>query len=521
VEFRLLGPLEVRRDGRPVRIEGVKERVVLAVLLLHAGEAVSTDRLIEDVWGERPPATARKSLQVRVAGLRRALQDELLETRADGYAIELVDHELDLRRFELLLSEGQRLLATGKPADAAETLREALALWRGPPLADFAYEPFAQLPIARLEELRLGARESRIDADLALGRHAEIVGELTELVAGHPTRERLRGQLMLALYRDGRQAEALEIYRATRDLLVDELGIEPSVALQHLHVAILRQEDFVDAPVTSSDRSILVSPPQSGDIDDLLMLAEALAVQPRREVIIARVTPPGQDVTAAAAELNELRAQMQSRGTVTRAIAFTSDAVGNELTRIARQQDVDLLLVGHGPDLGGDALLEMILADALCDVAVHVGRDAPASRGPVTALFGGSEDDWAAVELGAWIARSHDVLLRIAGPARGRERDSSRTLASASLAVQRVLGVASEPVLVEPDQRALLEAVDDAGIVVVGLPTGRQSDLGPVRAALATHARPPVLFVHRGLRPGGLAPRESLTRFTWTLGPTH
>jgi hypothetical protein len=190
--------------------------------------------------------------------------------------------------------------------------------------------------------------------------------------------------------------------------------------------------------------------------------------------------------------------------------------------RIASEQDVDLILVDGAADLVGSVFLEPLLARAPCDVAVLIARDEPPADGPVVVLFGGGEHDWTAVEVGAWIARARDVTLRLAGPAQGRERDASRTLASASLAVQRVLGVAAEPMLVPPNPLDVRAAANDAGLVVVGLPVGWSTDgLGAVRTALAEAARPPVLLVRRGLRPGGLAPRESLTRFTWTLGPAH
>lgn len=230
MEFRILGPLEVVAEGRAVSLGGTRQRALLAVLLTRANQVVSTERLIDELWGERPPKEARNTVQFYVSQLRKVLGADRIETRAPGYAIRIERDELDLHRFE-------RLVAEGGPA-----LTEALSLWRGPALADFAYEPFAQAEIARLEELRLAALEQRLEADLALGRHGELVGELEALVAEHPLRERLRGQLMLALYRSGRQAEALDVYRETRRVLVDELGIEPSPTLQELERSILRHD---------------------------------------------------------------------------------------------------------------------------------------------------------------------------------------------------------------------------------------------------------------------------------------
>jgi YVTN family beta-propeller protein len=246
VEFRILGGLEVREGGRPVPIGAGKQRALLAILLLHANEVLATERLIDELWGERPPESARKAVQVYVTRLRKTLGAERIRTHEPGYVLELSSDELDLVAFERRLDEGRRLREEGEDERAAGLLREALALWNGPPLADFTYEPFAQTEIPRLEELRLTALEERIEADLALGRGGDLVAELEALVAQHPYRERLRGQLMLALYRDGRQADALAVYQETRKLLVEELGIEPSPALQRLEGAILRQEPALE-----------------------------------------------------------------------------------------------------------------------------------------------------------------------------------------------------------------------------------------------------------------------------------
>ena len=227
MEFRILGPLEVWDESAEVSLGGPKPRALLAVLLLHRNEVVPTDRLIDELWGEDSPEDAAAALRVNVSRLRKALPQDVLTTRSPGYVIRVESDELDLHRFERLVDEARSLLARGLAADGSKRLRDALSLWRGPALADFAYESFAQAAIARLEEIRLAAVELRIDADLALGRHDELVGELEALVAEHPLRERLRRCLMTALYRSGRQAEALEAYQEARRALVDELGIEP------------------------------------------------------------------------------------------------------------------------------------------------------------------------------------------------------------------------------------------------------------------------------------------------------
>ena len=250
MEFRILGPLEVANGDGLLPLAGAKQRALLAILLLSANETVSSDRLIDELWGGQSPESARAALQVRVSQLRKALgaAGASILTRPPGYVLRLEREQLDLYRFERLVGEAD----AAEPAAAAAKLREALALWRGPPLADLAYESFAQPAIRRLGELRLAALEKRIDADLALGRHADLVGELETLVEEQPLRERLRAQLMLALYRCGRQADALGVYRSARAVLVEQLGIEPSPPLRELEQAILRQDPTVELTATAT-----------------------------------------------------------------------------------------------------------------------------------------------------------------------------------------------------------------------------------------------------------------------------
>ncbi|HEY1369335.1 MAG TPA: BTAD domain-containing putative transcriptional regulator, partial [Gaiellaceae bacterium] len=243
MEFRILGPLEVLDGGRVVSVGGPRKRAVLAILLLHLNRPISSERLIDELWGDGPPATALQSVRVHVSQIRKALGHDLLRTLPSGYALELEPDRLDAQRFERLVGEGRAALAVGEAATASALLNDALGLWRGPTLADFTYEPFAQSEIARLEDLRTATVEARIDADLVLGGGSELVDELESLVAEHPLRERLRGQLMLALYRSGRQADALAAYRDAREALVDELGLEPSPELRELEAAILRQDE--------------------------------------------------------------------------------------------------------------------------------------------------------------------------------------------------------------------------------------------------------------------------------------
>src|SRR5436190_12345352 len=243
--FRLLGSVEA--DG--AALGGPRQRAVLAVLLLRANEVVSAERLVADVWGDDAPTSALKALQVAVSRLRHALDGRaVIETTGAGYRVLAAPGELDLERFESAAEAGRAALAAGRPEQAAARLREGLAEWRGAPLADVAALPFAAAEIARLEEQRTVALEARIEADLACGRHAQLVGELRALVAEHPWRERLHAQLMLALYRTGRQADALDAYAAARTALVEQLGIEPGPELRELQAAVLAHDPALAPP---------------------------------------------------------------------------------------------------------------------------------------------------------------------------------------------------------------------------------------------------------------------------------
>jgi DNA-binding SARP family transcriptional activator len=531
MEFRILGPLEVWDEGREVSLGGPKPRALLAGLLLHPNEVVPADRLIDELWGEDFPEDAAAALRVNVSRLRKALAQDVLTTRSPGYVIRVEPDELDLHRFERLVDEGRSLLARGLAGDASQRLRDALSLWRGQPLADFAYESFAQAAIARLEEIRLSAVELRIDADLLLGRHDELVGELEALIADHPLRERLRASLMTALYRSGRQAEALGAYQNARRALVGELGIEPSPALQELERSILRQDRSLDVnasvPVGEVvERSVLVAITDEGHFDALLSVTEPLVRQPPRVVVLARLVSEAAELQSASAWLEERRSALEARGVVARAASFTSTAPGVEVARLATELDAELLLVDAPAELLAQGVpgeqLTAVLEATPCDVALLVPRDAT-PIGPVLVPFGGAEHDWAAVELGAWLARARGVSLRLAGaaaaPEQGR-RDASRLLSHGALAVQRVLGISAEPLLTPPGEESMLEASRDAGLLVVGLSTRwHHEGLGSARLRLATEAMPPTLLVRRGLRPGGLAPPATLTRFTWSIRP--
>jgi YVTN family beta-propeller protein len=251
LEFRILGPVEVIEQGQPLRLGGPRQRALLAILVLRRGEVVTSDRLIDQLWGERSPATAAKTLQGYISHLRKALGDGVLLTQGGGYVLAVEPGQVDSERFDALVGEGREALATGDAVSARELLRSALELWRGEPLADLAYEPFAQADVARLEEARNSAIEDRAEAELQLGRHRELVAELEVLSAANPYRERLLGQLMLALYRCGRQADALAAYRRGRDRLDDELGLEPGPELRALEQRILSHDPSLEAPSTA------------------------------------------------------------------------------------------------------------------------------------------------------------------------------------------------------------------------------------------------------------------------------
>src|SRR3954468_906315 len=259
MNFRILGPLDVRDGERDVRLRGGKERAMLALLLIHANRTLALDRIVDELWSEDVPETAPKMVQIYVSHLRKVLPPEAIHTRPPGYALVIEPDQLDLHRFEQLVAEARAALEEGLGEQAAESFRQALELWRGPALEEFAAEPFAQPEAARLEELRMNALEGRLEADPHRGRHADVASELEALVARHPLREGLRRQHMLALYRAGRQAEALAAYQEARRGLGGELGIEPSPALRDLERRILRQDPTLDPAAPPPPPEIVLS----------------------------------------------------------------------------------------------------------------------------------------------------------------------------------------------------------------------------------------------------------------------
>jgi DNA-binding SARP family transcriptional activator len=728
VDYRILGSLEASRGGRPLALGGAKQRAVLALLLLGANRVVTTDELIEALWPSNPPGKPQTAIQGYVSQLRKTLEAErpfeVIVTEPAGYRLPVGPDELDLFRLESLLRQGRDALHHDRAELSSSIFRDALALFRGPPLADFTYESWAQPEIGRLEELRLTCLEERIEADLRLGRHAEIVGELEALVAELPLRERLRGHLLLALYRSGRQSEALAVYQEARRVLVEEFGIEPTRALQELEKKVLLQDPSLDLPraarqerptvgqltllfsdiegstrlvhrlgesyaqvlvehrrllrdalegrngrivdnhgdcffaaferasdaaeaaaaaqrslasypwpgrlpvrvrigihtgepvavedglvgldvhrasricdaahggqillsretagllagpgvlvdtkdlgehvlkdlgqpehlyqlvasglpdafppprseqqskAPAPDRSMLIVSGSDSDVRALVDVAEPLArSHVPHELIVARlvfvegqaVSDVEDSIVSASSDLQELRTDLVARGVTTRVAAFTTASVGADVVRLASEQAVDLLLLARPREQleGGvlDAELEVVFTNAPCDVAVCVAGE-PRDEGDVVVPFGGSEHDWAALELAAWTASASGRRLRLLGvtgdPASGK-RDASRLLAVASLAVQQLLGVPTEPTLLSAAGEGIRQASAGAALLVAGVPDDwRERGLGRARAQLAG-AGPTTLFVRRGIRPGGLAPNDSLTRFTWSL----
>jgi predicted ATPase/DNA-binding SARP family transcriptional activator len=350
-------------DGEPIALGGQKRRALLAVLLLDAGRVVSRDRLIDALWGDEPPDTARNTLQVYVSQLRKLLPEGVLETAPAGYRLVIEPDSVDLFEFIRLSEEGRTALGAGDPARAADTLRAALGLWRGAPLADLSWEPFAQSEIMRLEELRVAALEERIDADLALGRHGQVVAELERLVGDQPMRERFRAQLMLALYRSGRQADALAVYQRARRTFVDELGIEPSESLRRLERAILAHDpslDVAQAGPASPRRAPIPATPLLGRERELAAIAEVVRKEDTRLVtltgtggigktrlaleLVRRLSPEFQNGSAVATIAN-LRDPALVAGAILEALEVPEVGPNPEEELIRALADSELLLL--------------------------------------------------------------------------------------------------------------------------------------------------------------------------------
>jgi DNA-binding SARP family transcriptional activator len=499
------------------------------MLLLHANEPVSVDRLADAVWGATPPPTVAHVVSVYVCKLRKLLGAEVIGRAAGGYVLHVPPGHTDRDRFETLVAAAGKELGAGASARACELLDEACAIWRGRALADIALEDVARASVRRVDEQRLAAVETRAEAKLALGRHHEVLGELEDLVGEHPHDERLWGLLILALYRAGRQAEALARYQAVRRSLAEELGIEPSHSLQELERKILTHDPSLDlAREPVETRAVLVVPSRLDQLDELAALGEQLALaRGPDEVIRAWLEEPAplEDASKALGDatvlLARVRASLLQRGGRARIAAFTAVDRAADVLELAGRPEVDLLVLGSdvpGTDgVGLDPETASILASAPCDAAVCFLGDPVRHRhldGPVLVPFAASEHDWAALGLAAWLAGATACPLVLVGAdagSNGARRDASRLLAEAGLLLQRTTGVVSHPRLVEPGREALLQAVADGGLVVAGLPDLWLSEGIGERLDLARCSPTPVLLVRRGPRPGALTLPETFT----------
>jgi ABC-type transport system substrate-binding protein/DNA-binding SARP family transcriptional activator len=354
LEFRILGPFEAARNGLVVELPAGKPRALLALLLLRRGEVVSIDTLVDELWGESPPQTAAKNVQGYVARLRRTLGDGVLVTRTPGYALQLEGDAVDAARFQALIEQARH----DEPAVASDRLRGALGLWRGQPLADFAYESFAQDEIRRLEDLHLAALEDRIEADLALGRHGDVIPELESLVTAYPVRERLQSQLLVALYRCGRQVDALEAYRTARRRFVGELGVEPGPELQALERKILEHDPSLRSPARRSRATPERRPRRIGRRG---LIAAALAGATVVAALLAVLLPSGSKALRATPNSIGVLDSKHVRAVITGAgepggiaygagVVWVTDTAGDRLLRIdPDRHTVDRIPVGHHP----------------------------------------------------------------------------------------------------------------------------------------------------------------------------
>ena len=488
--------------------------------MLHANEVVSTDRLSEALWPSEIPPTAAKAIQVYVSTLRKALGSarDVLETRGSGYLLRVAPGELDLHEFERLLAR-----AWGENAAArAATLREALALWRGAPLADFEYESFVLPEAARLGELRQLAIESRIEAELELGGGPELVAELQALVAARPLQERPRVLLMRSLYRAGRQSEALDVYRVGKKLLDEELGLDPGPELRELERAILRQDPaLADTPAPEEAlRSIVAVPESAAGLDLLLPLAEALARGPTRPRARSRADRRGGRAVGGdgGARRSPARPRGARRDGPCGRVLLVVPSRGRRPARCEAGRRPAPAFLARRP--ARTARCAPVFEQATSDLAVLVERGGALADGAIVVPFGAFEHDWAALEIGAWAAAALERPLRLIGAmdqgARGR--DASRLLADASLIVQHTTGVVAEPLLGPPGREGVAALAEGAGLLVLGLSDRwRAEGLGETRRALVESPPAPTVLVRRGLRPSGIAPQATLTRFTWSI----
>jgi YVTN family beta-propeller protein len=440
--YRLLGPLEVTVDGTAVDLGGLKQRALLAILLLNVNHPVHRDVIVDQLWGEHPPAGAEHAVNVYIWRLRKTLQaasgTQQVVTRQGAYLLQAADEQVDVALFERLAGEGRRALAAEDPGRASTVLGDALALWRGPPLTDFRFEPFAQAEITRLEEFRAGVVEDRIEADLALGRHAHVVSELEALMAADPLRERLHQQLMVALYRCGRQADALAAYQRARRALAAELGIEPCQALRQLERAILEQDPSLEPPPGTGTRRV------PGPVNSTRLMAAATA-HPKRMLALTGAAAVAALLAGSLAILPPTRAALQagpntvavidaSRNAVTAVVAgagrpggvaygtgatWVTDAADNLMLRVdPAGQVVDRIPVGRGPAGVAAADGQLWVANQLDGTVSEVN---PAAGVVVATIGVGNGPVAVASGYGSvWVANATDSTLSRIDPGSGR-----------------------------------------------------------------------------------------------------
>jgi WD40 repeat protein/DNA-binding SARP family transcriptional activator len=461
MDFRILGPLEVRRELAVIPLSGAKQRALLATLLLRANEPVSAEQLAQALWGDEAPAGAVRTVQVHVSRLRKALGNgEIVTTTPAGYRLQVEPGELDAERFEHLVEDARRALRDGRPDEAAGIVREALTLWRGPPLADLAFEPFAQRDIARLDEQRLAAIEVGMEAGLAAGRHAELVADLRRLVAEHPTSERLAALLMLALYRSGRQTEALEAYHDARRKLADEIGVEPGPELRDLQEAVLRHDPSLRLrpPAGELPRELDVAVEIVGRDEELAWLrAQWHAAQAGPGTVLALVGPHGIGKTRLAAEL----AQEAHRDGATVLYASGPPAIaalGPEQAGYAGDATRPVLVVAD--DAGGADSL-MALRGATLVLAIAEDLDALDGLGPDAALALKRLDTEAVRAIAHTYVRDHPVedvpapaLLDASGGIPRRVHEVARTWARGE-AARRVEAIAGPAAVGRAELRSM------------------------------------------------------------------
>ena len=470
MDYRILGPFEVATNDRSLALGGAQQRALLALLVIHRNQALTTDRLIDELWGDQTPPTAVKTLQGYISNLRKVLPADAIVTQGRGYVLTVEPDGVDVARFEQLVAEGRRALDAGDPALARDQLSAALGLFRGDPLSDFAYLSFAQNEIARVEELRLAAIEDRVEADLALGQHAVLVGELERLVREHPTRERLTGQLMLALYRSGRQADALEQYRRTRGELVRELGIEPGPELQALARAILNHD-----PALGSARR-LPRPHASRRVGLALALAGALLVTAATAATLELLggarsatlaSAPAESVALISPKSEQLRAAFPVGGSP------TSVAVGAGAVWVINADDQTVTRIDeqtHAVRTFGTGGVPAEIAAGDGSLWVGNGTRAPGSVGPVVTAVSrfSSEAD-------APLARP--VTLPSRGPVMGAVANGIAVSAQGVWAVNPDLTISR----IDPASNKIVQHISD--VMALGIATGAEGTwvFGPDR----------------------------------------